>query len=98
MPGKSFNTALQGTRATRPFTSAADKDTTIRDILDTVYDALSEKGYSPTNQLVGYILSDDPTYITNHKNARGLICRFDRDDLLEAIIKFYFAEREKSEK
>ena len=58
-------------------------------LLRTVYDALSEKGYNPINQIVGYLLSEDPTYITNHKNARTLICRIDRDDLLAELVRHY---------
>lgn len=60
-----------------------------KEILKEVYQALSEKGYNPINQLVGYILSGDPTYITNHNNARSLIRQIDRDDLLEQIVKNY---------
>ena len=56
-------------------------------LLRTVYDALSEKGYNPINQLVGYVLTEDPTYITNYKNARGLIRRIDRDELMAALLK-----------
>ena len=59
-----------------------DKDEQIRTIVQEVYDALKEKGYNPVNQLVGYILSEDPTYITTYKNARSLIRKVDRDDLL----------------
>ena len=58
-------------------------------LLRTVYDALSEKGYNPINQLVGYVLTEDPTYITNYKNARGLIRRIDRDELMAALLKEY---------
>lgn len=58
-------------------------------LLKTVYDALSEKGYNPINQIVGYILTEDPTYITNYKNARGLIRRIDRDELMASLIKEY---------
>ena len=65
------------------------KTQTIRDILTAVYQALQEKGYDPINQMVGYILSEDPTYITNHKNARALICRIDRDELMGALVKYY---------
>ncbi|MBE6750010.1 MAG: IreB family regulatory phosphoprotein [Ruminococcaceae bacterium] len=61
----------------------------IRNVLITVYDALKEKGYNPINQLVGYILSEDPTYITTHNNARNLIRKFDRDTLLESLLKYY---------
>ena len=58
-------------------------------MLTTVYKALEEKGYNPINQMVGYILSEDPTYITTHKNARSLIRKIDRDDLLEILLKSY---------
>ena len=61
----------------------------IRRILTEVYDALKEKGYNPINQIVGYILSEDPTYITTHKNARNLIRRIDRDTLLQSLVKYY---------
>lgn len=57
--------------------------------LRAVYEALSEKGYNPINQIVGYILTEDPTYITNYKNARGLIRRIDRDELMASMIKEY---------
>lgn len=58
-------------------------------ILKTVYNALVEKGYNPINQIVGYILSEDPTYITNHNSARSLIRKLDRDELLNALVKCY---------
>ena len=61
----------------------------IRRILTEVYDALKEKGYNPINQIVGYILSEDPTYITTHRNARNLIRRIDRDTLLQSLVKYY---------
>ena len=61
----------------------------IHEIIVKVYDALEEKGYNPINQLVGYILSEDPTYITNYNNARGLIRRVDRDALLNELFKSY---------
>jgi YD repeat-containing protein len=61
----------------------------IKTTLNTVYKALEEKGYNPINQIVGYILSEDPTYITTYNNARNLISRIDRDDLLEALVKSY---------
>lgn len=66
-----------------------DRESEIKDILLEVHAALSEKGYNPINQIVGYILSEDPTYITNHKNARSLIRRIDRDDLLNMMLKNY---------
>ncbi len=60
-----------------------------REILSQVYDSLKEKGYNPNNQLIGYILSGDPTYITNHNNARSLIRKIERDELLEEILNVY---------
>lgn len=65
------------------------KDQEIHDIMQQVYTALQEKGYNPINQLVGYILSEDPTYITTHNNARSLIRKVDRDDLLQALVRSY---------
>jgi uncharacterized protein (UPF0297 family) len=65
------------------------KDQEIHDIVQQVYVALKEKGYNPINQLVGYILSEDPTYITTHNNARALIRKVDRDDLLQALVRSY---------
>ena len=71
------------------FSLKDEKDNEIRRILMAVYSALSEKGYNPINQIVGYILSEDPTYITNYKNARALIRKIDRDELLNAMVKYY---------
>ena len=66
-----------------------EKDREMKRILTAVYEALSEKGYNPTDQIVNYILSEDPTYITNHKNARSLIRRIDRYELLAALVRGY---------
>ena len=66
-----------------------DEQVEVKEVLSTVYDALKEKGYNPLNQIVGYILSEDPTYITNHNNARALIRKIDRDELLGELVKFY---------
>jgi len=66
-----------------------EKNKEMKRILTTVYDALKEKGYNPVNQIVGYILSEDPTYITNHNNARSLIRKIDRDELLHDLVKSY---------
>ncbi len=77
---------------TRRFSLQQDRGEEIRQILTTVYDALQEKGYNPINQIVGYILSEDPTYITNHKNARALIRKLDRDELLQVLLKAYLAD------
>ncbi len=71
------------------FSISDNRDESIRAILTTVYNALEEKGYNPINQIVGYILSEDPTYITTHNNARSLIRKIDRDDLLEVLLKSY---------
>ncbi len=69
-----------------------DKDREIRAVLTEVYRALKEKGYNPINQLVGYILSEDPTDITTYQGARSLIRKIDRDDLLQALLKSYLGE------
>lgn len=71
------------------FSIRQDKDTEIRKTLGEVYEALSEKGYNPVNQLVGYILSEDPTYITTYNGARSKIRKIDRDDLLQAMLKCF---------
>ncbi len=73
------------------FSIKNEKDAEIKRLLQSVYDALSEKGYNPINQIVGYILSEDPTYITNHKNARSLIVKLDRDELLNALVRNYLS-------
>ncbi len=77
---------------TRKFSLNYDKDDEIKVILTTVYNSLKEKGYNPINQIVGYILSEDPTYITNHNNARTLIRKLDRDELLQTMLKSYLAD------
>lgn len=74
---------------TRRFRLTDERDMEIKAILTTVYQALQEKGYNPINQIVGYILSEDPTYITNHNNARALIRKIDRDELLQTLVKSY---------
>lgn len=74
---------------TLTFSINEDKESYIKHILTIVYDALKEKGYNPINQIVGYILSEDPTYITTYNNARSLITKLDRDDLLQTIVRSY---------
>ena len=74
---------------TRKFSLNQDRGDEIKAILTSVYNSLQEKGYNPINQIVGYILSEDPTYITNHNSARTLICKVDRDELLQALVKNY---------
>ena len=73
---------------TRRFT-VIDSKTEMRELLSSVYNSLKVKGYNPINQLVGYILSEDPTYITNYNNARSLICRIDRDKLMHELLISY---------
>ena len=72
-----------------PFSLKDERENEMKEILSTVYDALKEKGYNPINQLVGYILSEDPNYITTYNNARSLIRHIDRDELLQAMVKNY---------
>ena len=76
----------------RKFNAAEDKDQQVHYILTTVYESLKEKGYDPINQIVGYILSEDPTYITNHNNARTLIRKLDRDELLQTLVRSYLGK------
>lgn len=74
---------------TMTFSLGDDNERAMKVILTTVYDALKEKGYNPINQLVGYLLSEDPTYITTHNNARALIRKVDRDELMRALVSSY---------
>lgn len=77
---------------TRKFDAVQEKDAAIHQILTTVYAALEDKGYNPVNQIVGYILSEDPTYITNHHEARTLIRKLDRDELLQVLVRNYLGK------
>ena len=86
-----INSKDQEKEKTITFSIKNEKDAEIKRVLQSVYDALSEKGYNPINQIVGYILSEDPTYITNHKNARSLIVKIDRDELLNALVRNFLA-------
>lgn len=76
---------------TMTFSIGDQTEQEIRNILTLVYDALKEKGYNPINQIVGYILSEDPTYITTHNNARNLIRKIDRDTLLQSLVRYYLS-------
>lgn len=76
---------------TMTFRITNDNEDVMKDTLTAVYDALKEKGYNPINQIVGYILSEDPTYITTHNNARSLIRKIDRDELLAEMVKYYLS-------
>lgn len=77
---------------TRTFSVCEDQENELRKKLTIVYDALTQKGYNPINQIVGYILSEDPTYITTYNNARSLIRHIDRDELLQCLVKSYLSE------
>lgn len=74
---------------TRTFSIKDDREAEMKDIIQQVYNALLEKGYNPISQIVGYILSEDPTYITTHNNARSLLRKVDRDELLQSLVKNY---------
>lgn len=74
---------------TRKFDAAEDKEQRVHYVLTTVYESLKEKGYDPINQIVGYILSEDPTYITTYNTARSLVRHIDRDELLQVLVKSY---------
>ena len=78
---------------TRSFSIYEDKEAEVKNILTAVYDALKQKGYNPINQIVGYILSEDPTYITTYNNARSLIRRIDRDELLQDLVNCYLFQK-----
>jgi uncharacterized protein (UPF0297 family) len=75
------------------FTVPSDDKQNMRRILRSVFDALNEKGYNPINQIVGYLLSEDPTYITNYNNARSMICKLDRDELLQELVRCYLFDK-----
>ena len=76
------------------FTVPSDDKENMRRILRNVYEALTEKGYNPANQIVGYLLTEDPTYITNYNNARSMICKIDRDELMQVLVREYLFEKE----
>jgi len=78
---------------TQQFKFGASREDYIRGIISEVYSALEEKGYNPVSQMVGYILSGDPTYITGHKNARSLIMKVERDEIMEFLVKFYVSNQ-----
>ncbi|MCI9582770.1 IreB family regulatory phosphoprotein [Clostridiaceae bacterium] len=78
---------------TQYFRAVQEKKLDVREVLEDVYFALTEKGYNPINQIVGYIMSGDPTYITSHKSARSLIMKVERDEILEELMKVYVETR-----
>ena len=80
---------MQDLENTQYFRVETEPETGVKLVLATVYEALTEKGYNPVNQIVGYIMSGDPTYITSHKNARSLIMKVERDELVEEMLQVY---------
>lgn len=85
MSDKTMNSTIK-------FTVPSDDRDNMRRTLRSVFDALNEKGYNPVNQIVGYLLTEDPTYITNYNNARSMICKLDRDELMQALVRCYLFE------
>ena len=75
--------------STQYFNVKGDPEIRVKDVLDLVYNAMAEKGYNPVSQLVGYIMSGDPTYITSYKNARSLIMKAERDEIIEVLFEDY---------
>ena len=80
---------MQDLKNTQYFKVEKEPQMKVSDVIDVVYHALSEKGYNPVNQIVGYLMSGDPTYITSHRNARSLIMKVERDELVEEILRAY---------
>ena len=78
---------------TQYFKVSTDPETRVKNVLEIVYNAMAEKGYNPVNQIVGYIMSGDPTYITSHKNARSIIMKVERDELVEELLKEYIKNK-----
>ena len=80
------------TESTIKFTALCNDKENMRRTLQSVFDSLQEKGYNPINQIVGYLLTEDPTYITNYNNARSMICKLDRDELMQELVRCYLSE------
>ncbi len=78
---------------TQYFSVKSEPEIRVKDVISTVYSAMAEKGYNPVNQIVGYIMSGDPTYITNYKGARSMIMKVERDELVEELLKEYIRNR-----
>ena len=83
---------------TQYFKVPSDANSIVRDTLDSVYVALTEKGYNPVSQIVGYIMSGDPTYITSHNGARSQIMRVERDEIIEELLKDYISHLKESDR
>ena len=84
---------MENNKSTIKFRVPGDDKENMRQILRCVFDALNEKGYNPINQIVGYLLTEDPTYITNYNNARSMICKLDRDELLQVLVHNYLFDK-----
>lgn len=84
---------MQDIENTQFFNVETEPETGVEVVLSTVYEALTEKGYNPVNQIVGYIMSGDPTYITSHRNARSLIMKVERDELVEELLIKYIESK-----
>ena len=84
---------MQNLENTQYFKVDSEPEAGAKLVLSTVYEALTEKGYNPVNQIVGYIMSGDPTYITSHKNARSMIMKVERDELVEELLKEYIRNK-----
>ncbi|MDF2906588.1 MAG: hypothetical protein K0R34_1909 [Herbinix sp.] len=80
---------MQKINNTQYFKVQKDTEVIVSDVINTVYSALTEKGYNPVNQIVGYVMSGDPTYITSHKGARSMIMKVERDEIIEELLRFY---------
>jgi uncharacterized protein (UPF0297 family) len=80
---------MQKLNNTQYFDVKKDTEIVVSEVIRTVYSALTEKGYNPVNQIVGYVMSGDPTYITSHKGARSLIMKVERDEIVEELLRFY---------
>jgi uncharacterized protein (UPF0297 family) len=80
---------MQKVNNTQYFKVQKETEINVRDVIHSVYVALTEKGYNPVNQIVGYVMSGDPTYITSHKGARSLIMKVERDEIIEELLRFY---------
>ena len=84
---------MDKSKCTIKFSVPADEKESMHTILRSVFDSLNEKGYNPINQIVGYLLTEDPTYITNYNNARSMICKLDRDELMQELVRCYLFEK-----
>jgi uncharacterized protein (UPF0297 family) len=87
--GRKGSDSMQKLNNTQYFKVQKDTEVVVSEVIRTVYSALTEKGYNPVNQIVGYVMSGDPTYITSHKGARSLIMKVERDEIIEELLRFY---------